>query len=59
MKAKAVEGAKKDLMGMGVPENKILWIQQKYLDNPRLLLDKVVYHGKTLTEVIEAADRLR
>lgn len=56
LKRKAVQGAKRDLVDMGVPEEKILWIQQKYLDDPRLLLDKVVYRGKTLTEVIEAAD---
>lgn len=56
LKRKAVEGAKKDLMDIGVPEKKILWIQQKYLDDPKILLGKVVYQGKPLTEVIEAAD---
>lgn len=48
LKGKAAWGAKKDLMDMGVPENKIMWLKQKYLDNPRLLLDKVVYQGRTL-----------
>lgn len=56
LKGKAVRGAKKDLMDIGVPEDKILWIEQKYLDDSRLLLSKVVYRGKTLTEVIETAD---
>ena len=41
---------------MGVPENKILWIEQKYLDDPRLLFEKVVYLRKTLAEVVEVAD---
>lgn len=56
LKAKAVRGAIRDLMDIGIPENKILWIEQKYLDNPKLLLEKVIYQGKTLTEAIEAAD---
>ena len=56
LKANAVQGAKKDLMDMGVPENKILWIEQKYLDDPRLLFEKVVYLRKTLAEVVEVAD---
>ena len=56
LKTKAVRGAKKDLMDLGVPENKILWIEQKYLDDPKLLLGKVIYQGKTLVEVMEAAD---
>lgn len=38
----AVHSAKKDLIALGVPEEKILWIEQKYLDNPELLLSKVV-----------------
>lgn len=59
LKGKAVEGAKKDLIDMGIPEKKILWIQQGYIDDPELLLDKVVYQGKTLTEVMKAADSLK
>ena len=59
LKTKAVRGAKKDLIDLGVPENKILWIEQKYLDDPKLLLGKVIYQGKTLVEVMEAADSLK
>ncbi len=42
------KSAKEDLIVLGVPEDKILWIEQKYIDNPELLLRKVVYQGKTL-----------
>lgn len=48
LKGKTARGAKKDLINMGVPENKILWLEQKYLDDPKLLLGRVVYQGKTL-----------
>lgn len=42
------KSAKEDLVVLGVPEDKILWIEQKYIDNPELLLRKVVYQEKTL-----------
>lgn len=48
MRESAVKSAKKDLIALGVPEEKILWIKQEYIDNPELLLRKVVYQGKTL-----------
>lgn len=44
----AVESVRRDLEKMQVPKEKILWIEQKYINNPELLLDKVVYRGKTL-----------
>ena len=56
LKGNAVRGAKKDLVDIGIPEKKILWIQQKYLDNPSLLLGKVIYKGKTLAEIMQAVD---
>lgn len=43
-----VRSAKKALIDLGVPEEKILWIEQKYIDDPELLLRKVNYQGKTL-----------
>ena len=51
MREKAVKSAKIDLINIGVPENKILWIEQKYLDNPDLLLSQVIYQGKSLIQV--------
>lgn len=48
MREGAVKSAKKDLITLGVPEEKIVWIKQEYLDNPELLLRKVVYQGKAL-----------
>lgn len=41
MKAKAAESARKDLAEMGVPEEKILWIKQEYIDEPEKLLSKI------------------
>ncbi len=40
-----VESAKKDLIKMGVPENKILWISEKYLNNPDDLLKLAKHEG--------------
>lgn len=44
----AVESVRRDLERMGVPKEKILWIEQKYINNPELLLSRVMYRGKTL-----------
>lgn len=41
MRAKAAESARKDLVEMGVPEEKILWIKQEYIDEPEKLLSKI------------------
>lgn len=41
MRAKAAESARKDLAEMGVPEEKILWIKQEYIDEPEKLLSKI------------------
>lgn len=35
----AVESAKKDLINLGIPENKILWINHTYIHNPEKLLE--------------------
>lgn len=48
LRESAVQSAKRDLISLGVPEEKILWIEQKYIDNPDLLLSKVIWQGKTL-----------
>lgn len=42
LREEAVKSAKKDLMELGVPEERILWIKQEYIDNPAILLGKVV-----------------
>lgn len=48
MRESAVQSVKKNLADLGVLERKILWIEQKYIDNPDLLLEKVCYQGKKL-----------
>lgn len=48
LRATIVENVKRDLIKMGVPKEKILWIKQSYIDNPELLLSRVVYQGKEL-----------
>lgn len=42
LRESAVKGAKSSLTGLGVPEEKIRWIEPKYIDNPELLLSKIV-----------------
>lgn len=42
LRESAVQSAKKDLVALGVPENRIKWIEQKYIDDPNLLLNKVL-----------------
>lgn len=48
LRESSVQSAISDLIELGVPKEKILWIEQKYLDNPELLLSQVVCQGKTL-----------
>ena len=48
LRERAVRSARNDLINLGVPENKILWIDKRYIDNPDLLLSKVVYQDKSL-----------
>lgn len=48
LRESAVQSVKKDLAELGVPEKKILWIEQRYIDNPDLLLDKITYQDKKL-----------
>ena len=43
LRESAVQSAKRDLAALGVPEEKILWIEQKYIDDPGLLLNGIVY----------------
>lgn len=51
MRESAVRSAKRDLIELGVPQKKILWIKQEYIDDPDLLLGKVYYEGKNLLEM--------
>lgn len=37
-----VQSAKRDIIKLGVPEEKIRWIEQKYIDDPGLLLSKIM-----------------
>lgn len=51
MRESAVKSAKRDLIALGIPEDKILWIKQEYIDDPEILLRKVNYEGKKLLEI--------
>lgn len=42
LRESAVQSAKKDLVALGVPESRIRWIEQKYIDDPDLLLHKML-----------------
>lgn len=44
----AVRSAKEDLLKMGIPESKILWISEKYIKDPALLLQKAEINGESL-----------
>lgn len=46
MRANAVNEVKRYLKELGVTSEKILWIQQKYIDDPLLLLKNVVHNGE-------------
>lgn len=48
LREKSVESAKEDLIKLGVAEEKILWLEQKYIDNPDILLSRVAYQGERL-----------
>ena len=38
---------------MGIAPEKILWVEQKYIDNPLLLLKKATHKGKAVFERLE------
>lgn len=42
LRESAVRSAKKDLIALGVAEDKIRWIEQRYIDDPDILLSKVL-----------------
>ena len=42
LRERTVQSAKRDIIKLGVPEEKIRWIEQKYIDNPGLLLSKIM-----------------
>ena len=48
LRERDVQSAKRDLINLGIPEKKILWIKQEYIDDPDLLLNKVNYCGEKL-----------
>lgn len=50
LSATAAESARKDLIALGVPNEKIVWIEQKYIDNPDTLLRKAYFDGKKLLD---------
>lgn len=53
MRANAVREVRKKLDELGVAPEKILWIKQKYIDNPLLLLNKAIYNGKCIFDKLE------
>lgn len=53
MKVHPVNEVKRYLDELGVASEKILWIEQKYIDNPLLLLEKATYNGKPMFERLE------
>lgn len=53
MKSELVTEVKKYLKELGVASEKILWIEQKYIDNPLLLLKSIVHNGEHVFEGIE------
>lgn len=42
LREKAAQSAKNDIINLGIPEEKIRWIEQKYIDYPEMLLSKVL-----------------
>jgi len=47
---KAARSAREQLYKMGVPEEKVLWIQSKYIDNPNELLQMAKYNNEYIFE---------
>lgn len=43
LREKNVQKVRRDIIDLGVPEEKIRWIEQRYIENPELLLSKVIY----------------
>lgn len=44
----AVQSAKKDLIAMGIPEDKIVWVDRTYIKNPMKLLCQAKIDGKPI-----------
>lgn len=42
LRDRTVLSAKNDIIKLGIPEEKIRWIEPKYIDNPELLLSKII-----------------
>lgn len=47
----AVNSAIEELVSMGIPIEKIKWIQPKYIENPQLLLKKARYNNTAMFEI--------
>lgn len=53
LRNETVKSAKAELKEMGIPEDKILWIKQEYIENPILLLRQAKYLGKPIFEELQ------
>lgn len=53
MRANAVSEVMRYLDNLKIASTNILWIEQKYIDNPLLLLEKARYNGKRIFEGLE------
>lgn len=51
LSASAATSARKDLEAQGIPNEKILWIESRYIDTPDILLKKACCNGKKLFEI--------
>lgn len=43
MRGRTAKSAKRELISLGIPEEKIRWVEQKYIDNPELLLQGILF----------------
>ena len=53
MRANAVSEVRRYLSELGVASEKVLWIDQKYIDNPLLLLEKAAYKRQRIFDRLE------
>ena len=53
LRESTVNSAKKDLISLGVPEEKICWIDKQYTCSPELLLQEAVYEGKNVLKEMD------
>lgn len=53
MRGNVVKEVKSYLAELGVVSEKILWLEQKYIDNPLLLLEKATHNGTAIFKGLE------